>query len=506
MQVRPKHIAREAERHAMGDSQSTLFQPEFNQSIIVEARRQRLSSDTGALVLRELMERMGWTELIREHLSDGRDSRRVTHPWVELLRTTVLLQAQGWSDQDDVTGLRDDPALALAVSGRRGQRPVRPAQGREPEGLCSQPTLSRVYATLSTPANREALGKLLRAGAQRRAGPRGGRRFSEVTVDLDSLPLEVHGEQPGSAWNGHYDMRCYHPLVVSWDRGDYLGARLRPGNVHTAEGGQNFVLPILAWARAHAVRVCLRMDAGFPEATFLDRLEAEGFGYVARLRGNAVLKRLAEPHLRRPPGRPPQEGRTWLHELEYRARSWTRARRIVLVVLERPEEQGELFLDHFFLLTNLPLQEESALALLERYRQRGKAEKDFGEWQNALDLSLSSSPRPKSHYRERPIGTPYDPADSFGANEARLLVSLLAANLLHAGRVLLERALRKGVSRQRFRQLVLKAAGRVLLSGRRVQVVIDAAHARLWSRFCKQLDALYPARGSPRCRPLPASV
>lgn len=116
----------------MGESQVTLFQPDFNRSIEVEARPQRLSSDTGALLLRELMERMGWTQLIRRNLTDPRDPRRVTHPWVELVRTTVLLQALGWSDQDDVKWLGDDPVLALAVSGRRGQRPVRPAQGREP--------------------------------------------------------------------------------------------------------------------------------------------------------------------------------------------------------------------------------------------------------------------------------------------------------------------------------------------------------------------------------------
>ena len=490
----------------MGESQATLFQPDFNRSIEVEARPQRLSSDSGALLLRELMERMGWTQLIRRYLTDARDPRRVTHPWVELVRTTVLLQAQGWSDQDNVKGLHDDPVLALAVSGRRGQRPVRPTQGREPEGLCSQPTLSRVYATLATPENRTALGELLRATAERRAAPSGKRRLSEVTVDLDSLPIEVHGEQPGSVYNGHYGVRCYHPLVVSWDRGDYLGAKLRAGNVHTADGGQEFVTPILKWAKEQAVRVWLRMDAGFPEASFLDHLEAEEIRYVARLRGNAVLERLAEPYLRRPPGRPPLEGRTWLHELEYGARSWGQPRRVVLVVLERPGEQGHLFLDHFFLLTNTPEEQEDAAALLDRYRQRGKAEKDFGEWQNALDLSLSSTPRPKSHYRERPVVAPYDPADSFGANEARLLVSLLAANLLHAGRELLERALRQRFSRQRFRQLILKAAGRVLLSGRYVRVVINAAHARVWNRFCKQLDTLYPPRGSPRCNALPASA
>jgi hypothetical protein len=397
-----------------------------------------------------------------------------------------------------VKQLHEDPVLGLAVSGRRGQRPLRPAQGREPEGLCSQATLSRAYAVLAAQENRAALGELVRAAAVRRAGTRGGRRLGEVTIDLDSLPIEVFGEQPGSVYNGHYGMRCYHPLVVSWDRGDYLGAQLRAGNVHTADGGLEFVMPILAWAQAHAVRVWLRMDAGFPEPSLLSQLEAEGIHYVARLRGNAVLQRMAEPYLQRPPGRPPPEGRTWLHELEYQACSWEVPRRIVLVVLERPGEQGHLFLDHFFLLTSAPVQEESAAALLERYRQRGKAEKDFGEWQNALDLSLSSTPRPKSHYRERAIVAPYEPADSFGANEAHLLVSLLAANLLHAARQLLERALRQRLSRQRFRQLVLKAAGRVLLSGRGVQVVIDAAHASLWNRCCKQLDALYPPRGSPR--------
>lgn len=101
-------------------------------------------------------------------------------------------------------GLHADPVLALAVSGRRSQRPLRPAQGREAEGLCSQPTLSRVYARLATPENRVALGEFLRAAAARRAGARGRRRLREVTVDLDSLPVEVHGEQPGSVYNGHY--------------------------------------------------------------------------------------------------------------------------------------------------------------------------------------------------------------------------------------------------------------------------------------------------------------
>ena len=97
------------------------------------------------------------------------------------------------------------------------------------------------------------------------------------------------------------------------------------------------------------------------------------------------IYRMAQPYLRRPPGRPPREGRVWCHELRYRADSWEHARRVVLVVVERP---GELFVDHFWLITNLGL-----------YRMRGKAEGHMGELMGVSAPTLSSAARPKSHYR-----------------------------------------------------------------------------------------------------------
>jgi hypothetical protein len=138
----------------MGDSQCSLFQPEFNRSIRVEARRERLSADAGALLLRELMDRLGYPELFRKHLRDPRDSLRVKHPQVELLRTVLLMLAQGWSAHSDVRLVREDPALCLAVSSRRGQRPLREAGSGEVEGLCSQPTLSRLLTALGSGENR----------------------------------------------------------------------------------------------------------------------------------------------------------------------------------------------------------------------------------------------------------------------------------------------------------------------------------------------------------------
>lgn len=485
----------------MGEEQSTLFSPEFNRSIHVEARPERLSAEAGALLVRELMERLGVPALLAAHLRDPRDATRVIHPFPELLRTVLLLLAQGFEDDADVTGLRHDPLLRLAVSGRRSQRPLREGSGSEPEGLCSQPTLSRLFSSLASEENRTGLAKVLLETMRRRMDLSPARRLPETTVDLDSVPLDVFGHQPGSGWNGHYRTRCYHPLIARSEWGDYLGAALRAGGVHTADGGCAFVLPILRWLAQDVERVWLRIDAGFPEPELLRTLDAEGFRYVVRLKGNKVLERLAAPFLKRPPGRPPAGGRLWTHELLYRAKSWDRARRVVLVLVERADPQTHLFLDHFFLLTNVPAGEMEGMALLEHYRRRGAAEKDFGEWKQALGVSLSSSPRPKTRYRDRAVTREYAEPDSFGANEARLLMSLIAANLMHAGAAVLDGEVTARTSRERFRQLLLRSAARVLLHGHRVIVVIEAAKAALWQRFVRELDDLYPARGSP---PLPA--
>jgi hypothetical protein len=486
----------------MGESQGTLFPLEFNRSIRLEARPELVSGESGSLLMRALMDRLGYPRLFARHLRDARDAARVTHPFEELLRTAVLLLVQGWSDQSDAQLLRDDPALRLAVSSRRGQRPLREAGGREPDGLCSQPTLSRLAQGLAIPENVSGLLALLLDAAEQRMGLRPGERYRETTLDLDSLPREVYGQQPGSAWNGHYRMRCYHPLLVRSEWGDFLGAKLRPGNVHTADGGLAFVLPILRRARAWAEQVWLRIDAGFPEPELLETLEEEGFLYVARLKTNAALKRLAAPYLALPRDAGAGEERVWTHELQYRAGSWAHPRRVVLVIVERAREQGELFVDHFFLLSNASVA-LTGDALLERYRRRGTAEKDFGDWNQALDVALPSAPRPKAHYRGQAVEGPYEEPDSFAANEARLLLSLIAANLMHAGAELLEREEDGRMSRERFRQLVLKVTGRALLGSRRIRFVIDAARSALWSHFMHRLNQRYPARGSPRSLALP---
>jgi hypothetical protein len=71
----------------MGEEQGTLFSLDFNRSVRIEARPERLTADAGALLLRELTDRLGLPGLVARHLSDPRDPASTRHPFVELLRT-----------------------------------------------------------------------------------------------------------------------------------------------------------------------------------------------------------------------------------------------------------------------------------------------------------------------------------------------------------------------------------------------------------------------------------
>lgn len=464
-----------------------LFGPQFNRSVQIECRPDHLTAESGALIQRELMERSGIIDWLAERLHDPRNPELITYTLAELLRTHLLLLGQGWRDQDDADRLRQDPGLRVSSSGRRGSVPL-----DEEHVLASQPTLSRLVSLLSMEGNRSVLRRAVAELAGRRLRlANGGRRRRMLTIDVDSLPVEVHGHQLGSEWNGHYRRHMYHPLVASCaETGDLLDGVLRAGNVHTADGALDFILGVVDRCKATACRsVIVRMDAGFPDGDTLSGLESRGVPYVARIRNNAVLDRLAAPHLRRPVGRPPQEPREWCHELRYQAGGWEKPRRVVLVVVERP---GELFLDHFWLITSLDERRWPAARLLALYRKRGKAEAHMGELMDVLDPALSSTRRPRNG---RPAGQAATDTGVRAHNETLFLLNLLAYEILHMGRTLMEQATREGWSLRRFRERLLRVASRVIRHGRRLTFVIAQSAADDWRRLWRKLNRLRWAPG-----------
>ncbi|GAB4114201.1 MAG: hypothetical protein Tsb0027_02490 [Wenzhouxiangellaceae bacterium] len=458
-----------------------LFTATFNRSVQIESRPEHLTGEAGALIQREIMDRLGIIDWLDAHLHDARDASRVTYPLADLLRTHLLLLGQGWCDQDDADRLRHDPSLRVAQSSCRGQTPL-----DDGHTLASQPTLSRLVENLSSDDNRAVLRQAITETAIRRLRMSNGRRKRKtLTIDVDSLPVTVHGHQAGSEWNKYYGRRIYHPLVASCaETGDLLDAVLRPGNVGTAAGGLDFILEQVDRCRKQlAQRVMVRFDAGFPDGITLAGLEARKVDYMARIRNNAVLDAMAQPHLKRPPGRPPETPRVWCHEYRYQAQSWGRARRVVLVVLEQP---GDLFLHHFWLITNLAPGRCDGKQLLARYRQRGKAEAHMGELMDVLNPALSASPRP---WHDADTFQPaLTAAGVYRNNETLFLLHLLAYELLHTGRAIMACATGQGWSLRRFRERVLRVAARVVKKGRRLTFVIAWSAANDWYQFWHQLQ------------------
>jgi len=465
----------------MGErAEGTLFRPDFNRSVRIEAARSAVTDDAGALLLREVAERLGVPEALGR-LLDHRRASLVTHPLVELVMTRVLLLAQGWQDQDDADALREDPAFRLAVSTRRGPAPLEsPEAARTPDGLASQPTLSRMQSMLGSELNRRRAHDIVAERACARILAAEGRR-AEVTFDIDSYAIEAHGAQRGAKYNGHYHMACFHPLVAYADTGDMLGVRLRPGNVHTADDVRTLITALLPRVRALGDKVWLRMDCGYANGKLLAWIAERGLKFITRLRTNPVLEKSVKAwsdrmiaEWRRAPS-PDGRLRRATREFWYRPKTWTRVVRVVAVLVERDFAHGELFHHQFFLATNAARTEGSSDDLLKRYRARGEAEQRIGEFLTDIAATVSSAARSRegSVAHKRPVGV--------AENEVSLILGALAFNLLHALRVQLEPLTAQTMSFRRLRERLLKTAATVTRHARQVTVRINPAKAALWS-------------------------
>ena len=446
----------------MGETVS-MFSPSFNGSVKVEARPERTSSDGGAVLLREGLERSGVMNWLGGVLEDPRNPNLTVHSLTSQLRSVVLQRAQGWEDQADIDVLRQDPVFAIASSDARGTTPLEADRA-------SQPTLSRMFALAARDGNRARLHEgLMRFSGWRLRSENRGRPYRQLTLDVDGLPIEVFGHQPESAYSGYAGARIYSPLIASIaETGDLLDARLRRGNSGSAEDADHWIPQLVHAMRSQRLcrDVLVRMDAGFTGDPTLCALEAEKVRYLGRLRNNRALDRLAEPFLSRPPGRRPHEPREWAHDLIYQANEWDEARRVVLVVQESPDD---LFLRHFWLVTNLPPERYSPEAVLARYRRRGKAEAHMGELKSVLSPHLSCTCRGASTVQQ-----------VFARNEINLLLSLYAYQVMHTARRILEQRTKEGWSLQRFRERVLKVATTVRVHARQIQIGVAHTAAQYW--------------------------
>jgi hypothetical protein len=79
-------------------------------------------------------------------------------------------------------------------------------------------------------------------------------------------------------------------LIFSRD-GDCLAAKLRPGNVHGAEGWEELLLPEIERLQKLGKKVVFRADAAFAKPEINEALESRGVKYAIRIPANENLER-----------------------------------------------------------------------------------------------------------------------------------------------------------------------------------------------------------------------
>jgi len=280
----------------VGETQQRPFQLSFNSALRVEFQGARVTSDGGLILVRELDERLGLSELIDRHLSDSRRGKNIQLPLADLLRQSIYSRLAGHEDVNDAARLSQDPTFRLIGSQKiweRGAALTSRLQSFETEVLTQEENLAGLAAL-----NRELVARAEAIDSPRR-----------IVLDMDSTEVRVHGRQEQSAYNGHFESTCYHPLLLFNREGDCLAAKLRPGNVHSADGWEELLLPEIERQQAQGKEVAFRGDAAFAKPELYEALEAREVKYAIRLPANDNLQRKITELLTRPVGRAePQAG------------------------------------------------------------------------------------------------------------------------------------------------------------------------------------------------------
>src|ERR1022692_4548585 len=355
----------------VGEKEKQPFQLSFNSSLKVDFQGSAVTSDGGLILVRELDERLGLSALVQRHLSDSRRGKNTQLPLADLLRQSVYSQLAGYEDVNDAERLSQDPTFRLIGSSKiweRGAALTSRLQSLETELLTQEENLAGLAAL-----NRELIAK-----AEAVASPR------RVVLDMDSTEIPVYGEQEQSAYNGHFECTCYHPLLLFNREGDCLAAKLRPGNVHSAEDWEQLLLPEIERQQQQDKEVAVRADAAFAKPELYEALEEREVKYVIRLPANDNLERNIAGLLTRPVGRPSYQPLMWYKSFLYQAASWKTARRVVAKV---EFHFGELFPRVGFIVTTLAADNR---VVVRFYNKRSTAEQWIKEGKQAVKMTLLS--------------------------------------------------------------------------------------------------------------------
>ena len=452
-----------------------------------------LSSDGGALLLRQVDAGLGLTRTLAGCFRDERNPRFVEHSMQQLLAQRIHGLALGYADLNDHEQLGRDPVLATACGkpDPLGWDRIDPADRGRP--LAGAATLNRLELSnnKATRCHKLPHDPAKVAACLLTLGVRCLRKHTrEVVIDLDSMGHLVHGLQEGRHYNDYYGDYCYLPLylvvgeVVLW-------AQLRSSDKGGAEGVVPALTQVVAAIRQRCkkARIVVRGDSGFCTEGIMAWCETQReVYYCLGLAKNSVLLGQLTPalitaRLRRCLCGAPSVRE--FAEFQYQTqKSWSRARRVIgkAEVMSAGDNPR-------FVATNLPAHGFKADADRRRFTPARLYEELYcarGEMENVLKqqvLDLEAD-RLSTHFE--------------ASNQLRLWLASFAYLLMERLRAWgchgteLARA-----TVGRIRLTLLKVAARVTVSVRRVYLQLSSAYPRpdLFRLCHARLMLLAPADG-----------
>ena len=427
------------------------------QKIHVDFKGGTLTSDAGAVLLREVDKRIGLIDAVAACIRDPREPGKITHELRTLVAQRIFAIAMGYEDLNDHDGLRNDPLLQLVTE--RGIDETRP--------LGSASTLCRFENHI----DRKALTKMAKVFVEQFIASH-AKPPKQLVVDFDATDDPVHGDQEGRFFHGYYDHYCFLPLYVFC--GDQLlVSYLRPSKIDAAKHSRAILKLLVRRFRQvwPEVKIIFRGDSGFCRWRLLRWCDKHDVNYIVGLAKNAVLKRLAGPHLRQAKEQfelTEQKQRLFVG-VEYAAATWDKKRRVIIKA-----EHNSQGTNPRFVVTSLPGDPQQLYDDL--YCRRGDMENRIKEQQ--LDLFAD---RTSCH--------------SFLSNQLRLLLS-------SAGYVLVESLRRLGLRDTELaraqagtiRLKLLKIGARITCSIRRVVLHLAGGYPfrQLFAAVVSRLRNLHP--------------
>jgi hypothetical protein len=289
-----------------------------------------LTSDAGALLLREADRAIGLSRRVSACFRDGRCPQRVVHALRTLIGQRIVGLALGYEDVNDHDDLRFDPVLALWSDRLAPQR-------KGCAALAGKSTINRLEHAPRSSSDRyrkiavdgsaiEGLFVDLFLDAHDEAP-------KEIVLDLDATDDPLHGSQEGRFFHGYYDCWCYLPLYVFCGR-HLLAAKLRRANIDAASGAVEEIARLTGRIRERwpEVRVMLRADSGFAREALMAWCEANGVDYLFGLARNKRLLAEIEAELEEARaehaqiGKPARRFKAFFYTTR---NSWSRTRRVI---------------------------------------------------------------------------------------------------------------------------------------------------------------------------------